>query len=55
MIRFFTVTNCLIVTPTYDAYLENGTDIGLTVGNLILAYARAPVNIHGEIILETQK
>ena len=33
------MTVCLIVTPTHDAYLENGTDIGLTVGKFIVAYA----------------
>ena len=36
---FLLYTNGLIVTPTYDAYLDNGTDIGLTVGIIILAYA----------------
>lgn len=51
----FVVINCLIVTPTHDAYLENGTDIGLTVDSLILAYANEPVNIHGKIISEIQK
>ena len=40
------ITNRLIVTPTHDAYLENGTDIGLTVGNLIIAYGDLDVNIH---------
>ena len=35
----FRFTNCLIVTPTHDAYLENGTCIGLTVGESIVAYA----------------
>lgn len=45
LILFLMVTNCLLVTPTHDAYLENGTDIGLTVGNLILAYANQTVNI----------
>ena len=46
------VTNCLIVTPIHDAYLDNGTDIGLIVGSLILADALDLVNIHGEITLE---
>lgn len=36
---FFRFTNCLIVTPTHDAYLENGTCIGLIVGEPIIAYA----------------
>lgn len=48
------VTNRLIVTPTHDAYLDNGTVIGLTVGSLILAYAVGLVNIHEKIILEIQ-
>lgn len=38
-------TNCLQVTPTHDAYLENGTLTGLTVGIYILSYASDPVNI----------
>ncbi len=41
----FQFTNCLIVAPTYDAYLENGTDIGLTVGKFIVVYAGLPVNM----------
>lgn len=51
----FEVTNCLIVTPTHGAYLDNGTDIGLTVDDLILAYALGLVNIHGKITSEIQK
>ena len=31
--------------PTHDTYLENGTDIGLTVGSFILVYAEDTVNI----------
>lgn len=31
--------------PTHDTYLDNGTDIGLTVGSFILSYARKTVNI----------
>ena len=30
-------TNCLIVTPIDDAYLDDGTYLGLTVGKSILA------------------
>lgn len=30
--------NCLRVTPTHDAYLDNGTLAGLTVDTLIIAY-----------------
>jgi hypothetical protein len=37
-------TNCLIVTPTHDAYLDNGTDIGLTVGMIIIAFKNSDVN-----------
>jgi len=33
------------VTPTHDAYLDNGTEIGLTVGIYIIAYAIIIVNI----------
>lgn len=33
------------MTPKHDAYLENGTNIGLTVGILIIAYAFMLVNI----------
>ena len=33
------------MTPTHDAYLEDGTNIGLTVGKLIIAYAAKPVNM----------
>lgn len=33
------------MTPTHDAYLENGTNIGLTVGIPIIAYAFMLVNI----------
>ena len=43
---FLLYTNGLIVTPTYDAYLDNGTDIGLTVGIIILAYAVGFVKLH---------
>lgn len=50
----FLDTNRLIVTPTYDAYLENGTDIGLTVGILILSYTFLFVNIH-KFIEEIEK
>ena len=42
---FSLTTNRLIVTPTHDAYLDNGTDIGLTVGSLIIAYSIITVNI----------
>lgn len=38
------------MTPTHDAYLDNGTDIGLTVGNHIIAYAIETVNIPGKFI-----
>ena len=31
--------------PPHDTYLDNGTDIGLTVGSFILSYARKTVNI----------
>lgn len=48
-------TNCLIVTPTHDAYLENGTNIGLTVGIHIIAYTFMPVNIPQKFTLEIQK
>ena len=41
----FCITNCLIVTPTHDAYLEDGTYIGLTVDIHILAYTIHNVNI----------
>lgn len=41
----FEVTNCLIVTPTHGAYLDNGTDMGLTVDDLILAYALGLVKL----------
>lgn len=51
----FKITNGLIVTPTHDAYLDNGTDKGLTVGNFILAYACRFVNIHGIMISEIRK
>ena len=54
----FRFTNCLIVTPTHDAYLGNGTDIGLTVGKLIVAYAGSLVNMRKNfltVILEIQK
>jgi hypothetical protein len=33
------------VTPTHDAYLDNGTNIGLTVGKPIIAYVVWAVNI----------
>ena len=33
----FKETNCLLVTPTHDAYLDNGTRTRLTVGECILA------------------
>ena len=33
----FIITNCLIATPTHDAYLDNGADTRLTVGTIILA------------------
>ena len=42
---FSLTTNRLIVTPIHDAYLDNGTDIGLTVGSLIIAYSIIAVNI----------
>ena len=57
----FQFTNCLIVTPTHDAYLENGTDIGLTVGKSMIAYAGLLVNMRKNFlkvileILEIQK
>ena len=38
-------TNRLSATPTHDAYLDNGTDIGLIVGILIIAYSMVLVNI----------
>lgn len=38
-------TNCLKVAPTYDAYLDNGTNVGLTVGIIIVTYAELLVNI----------
>jgi hypothetical protein len=37
--------------PTHDTYLDNGTDIGLTVGSFILSYARKTVNIQKKIII----
>jgi hypothetical protein len=37
------------VTPTHDAYLENGTDIGLTVGKSMIAYVISDVNIPKEV------
>jgi hypothetical protein len=37
------------VTPTHDAYLDNGTDIGLTVGVSILAYAEWLVKVAWKI------
>ena len=33
------------MTPIHDAYLENGTYEGLTVGDLIIAYEDKAVNI----------
>ena len=33
----FKETNCLFVTPTHDAYLDNGTRTRLTVGECIVA------------------
>ena len=45
LILLFQVTNRLIVTPIHDAYLENGTYEGLTVGDLIIAYEDKAVNI----------
>ncbi len=57
----FQFTNCLIVTPTHDVYLENGTNIGLTVGKFIVAYAGLLVNMRKDFltviwdILEIQK
>jgi hypothetical protein len=36
-----------VATPTHDAYLENGTLAGLTVGTYIIAYAFGLVNIPG--------
>ena len=47
----FRFTNCLIVTPTHDAYLENGTCIGLTVGKPIVAYAEWFVNMRKKFTL----
>jgi len=47
----FSNTNCLIVTPTHDAYLDNGTSLGLTVGTLIISYAIFIVNITSHSIL----
>ena len=57
LVWFFGFTNCLIVTPTHDAYLENGTCIGLTVGESIVAYAERFVNMRKILvsISETQK
>ena len=49
LILLFQVTNRLIVTPTHDAYLDNGTDIGLTVGVSILAYAEWLVKVAWKI------
>lgn len=43
------------VASTHNAYLNNGTDIGLTVDNLILAYVFQLVNIYGKITLKIQK
>ena len=42
----FRFTNCLLVTPTHDAYLENGTYIGLTVGESMVAYAERLVKYY---------
>ena len=36
--RIFIDANCSIVTPTHDAYLENGTVLRLTVDIIIGAY-----------------
>lgn len=47
--KFTKTTNRLIVTPTHDAYLDNGTDIGLTVGVSILAYAEWLVKVAQKI------
>jgi len=38
-------TNHLIVTPIHDTYLDNGTNIGLTVGGFIIAYSIITVNL----------
>lgn len=43
--QIFKDTNCLNVAPTYDAYLDNGTNVGLTVGIIIITYAEILVNI----------
>jgi hypothetical protein len=43
--QIFKDTNCLKVAPTYDAYLDNGTNVGLTVGIIIVTYAKLLVNI----------
>ena len=45
-------TNRLIVTPTHDAYLENGTCIGLTVGKPTIAYAGWFVNMRKNFTLQ---
>lgn len=44
LIIFYDI-NCLIVMPTHDIYLDNGTDIGLTVDTVMIAYAGSDVNI----------
>ena len=43
--QIFKNTNCPNVAPTYDAYLDNGTNVGLTVGIIIITYAKLLVNI----------
>ena len=35
------------MAPTHDAYLDNGTDIGLTVGRFIIACSIIAVNFCG--------
>lgn len=47
--KFNYITNSLFVTPTYDAYLDNGTNIRLTVGISIIPLILSIVNTQAEI------
>lgn len=45
----FLFTNSSFVTPTHDAYLDNGTNIRLTVGIITISLILATVNTQEEI------
>ena len=45
----FSFTNGSFVTPTHDAYLDNGTNIRLTVGIIIISLILSTVNTQEEI------